>query len=190
MTTVGYARCSTRDQTLEVQRSRLRAAGCTKVYEDEAVSGARTERPGLTKAFRALKEGDVLVVVKLDRLGRNLPHLLELVAELKERKVGFKSLDDPVDTTTPVGMLTFQIFGALAEYERSVIFERCHHGRVAAKAAGVTFGRKSTMSQADADVINDLNLTVAEAAAKVGISKRHVYRLRARLSPALPTPKE
>ena len=112
---IGYARVSTHDQNLDLQQDALYAAGCKKIFADE-LSGAKAARPELEKAMDSLREGDVLVVWRLDRLGRSLRNLLELVEKLKERKVGFRSIQESMDTSTSEGNLIFQVFGALAEF--------------------------------------------------------------------------
>jgi DNA invertase Pin-like site-specific DNA recombinase len=116
----GYARVSTKDQAVDLQVDALKKAGCTNVYT-EVMSGTRAERPILSKLLENLRTGDVLVIWKLDRLGRSLKHLIEVVNELMTRKIGLKSLNDPIDTTTPQGRLTFNLFASLAEFERDVI---------------------------------------------------------------------
>lgn len=140
---IGYARVSTDDQTLDLQLDALQAAGCEsrRIYTDQ-VSGAKTDRPGLTKALDMLREGDTLVVWRLDRLGRSLPHLLEVAENLKSRHIGFKSLTESIDTTTPTGELIFHIFGALAQFERNLIRERTNAGLAAARARGRVGGGK------------------------------------------------
>ena len=132
---IGYARISTLDQTLALQQDALTAAGCQELYTDTA-SGSLAERPGLTAAFSHLRSGDTLVVWRLDRLGRSLPHLIRTITELSERGVGFRSLQEQIDTTTSGGKLIFHIFGALAEFERDVIRERTRAGLSAARARG------------------------------------------------------
>lgn len=131
MALIGYARVSTTDQKLEPQVDALKAAGCETVFED-VISGAKTERPGLNEALAFLREGDTLVVWKLDRLGRSMKHLVETVAELGDRGVGFRSLTEGVDTTTTGGTLVFHLFGALAQFERDLIVERTQAGLKAA----------------------------------------------------------
>jgi len=124
---IGYARVSTKDQTVALQVDALKKAGCTKVCT-EVMSGARSNRPVLVKLLENLRAGDVLVIWKLDRLGRSLQHLVDLVNDLMARKVGLKSLNDPIDTTTSHGRLTFNLFASLAEFERDVIRERTQAG--------------------------------------------------------------
>src|SRR6188472_4711994 len=124
---IGYARVSTQDQTLHLQQDALKGAGCDEVYTDTA-SGSAAERTGLEQALSYLRKGDTLVVWRLDRLGRSLKHLIETVSLLAERGIGFKSLTEQIDTTTPGGKLIFHVFGALAEFERDVIRERTQAG--------------------------------------------------------------
>ena len=128
---IGYARVSTHEQTLNLQRDALTTAGCTKIFTDTA-SGAKTERIGLEEALNYVRKGDTFVVWRLDRLGRSLPHLIATMTDLEERGVGFKSLTENIDTTTSGGKLIFHIFGALAEFERNLIRERTHAGLTAA----------------------------------------------------------
>ena len=128
---IGYARVSTLDQTLALQQDALTAADCEQLYTD-TVSGSVTERPGLTQALSHLRAGDTLVVWRLDRLGRSLPHLIETVSQLQQQGIGFRSLQEQIDTTTSGGKLIFHVFGALAEFERDVIRERTHAGLAAA----------------------------------------------------------
>jgi DNA invertase Pin-like site-specific DNA recombinase len=137
---IGYARVSTLDQNLELQRDALEKAGCEQVFEDH-VSGARMERPGWEKAQAVLRKGDTFVVWRLDRLGRSLKHLIDTVNELDARGIGFKSLNESIDTTTPGGRLVFPMFGALAEFERELIRERTHAGLAAARTRGRKGGR-------------------------------------------------
>lgn len=132
---IGYARVSTHDQTLDLQKDALQKIGCTRIFTDTA-SGSLAERPGLTESLQFLRAGDALVVWRLDRLGRSLQHLLETISEFLERSVGFKSLTENIDTTTPGGKLIFHIFGALAEFERDLIRERTQAGLAAARVRG------------------------------------------------------
>jgi len=120
---VGYARVSMHDQNLDLQEDALVNAGCEKIYVD-TIQGEAKNRPGLEQTFEMLREGDTLVVWRLDRLGRSLKHLIELVQELSQKKVGFRSLQESIDTTSPSGKLVFHIFGALAEFERNLLKEQ------------------------------------------------------------------
>jgi len=141
---IGYARVSTGEQTLDLQRDALTAAGCDRICTDTA-SGARAERPGLTGALDHLRAGDTLVVWRLDRLGRSLRHLIETITALEQRGIGFKSLTESIDTTSSGGKLIFHIFGALAEFERELIRERTRAGLTAARARGRTGGRPKAL---------------------------------------------
>jgi len=137
---VGYARVSTRDQTVALQVNALKKAGCAEVFT-EVVSGAATERPILTQLLDEVRPGDILVVWKLDRLGRSLKHLIETVNLLLQRNVGLKSLNDPIDTTTSQGRALFSLFASLAEFERDIVRERTQIGLAAARARGRKGGR-------------------------------------------------
>jgi DNA invertase Pin-like site-specific DNA recombinase len=142
---IGYARVSTHDQTLNLQQDALTKAGCTKIFTDTA-SGAKTERIGLEEALNYVRKGDTLVVWRLDRLGRSLPHLIATMTDLEERGIGFKSLTENIDTTTSGGKLIFHIFGALAEFERNLISERTLAGLAAARARGRQGGRPKALT--------------------------------------------
>lgn len=135
MSLIGYARVSTTEQNTSLQTDALREAGCSRIYED-TISGAKSERPGLASTLDYLREGDVLVVWRLDRLGRSLPHLIETIGILASRGVGFRSLTENIDTTTPGGRFFFHIFGALGQFERDLISERTRAGLTAAAARG------------------------------------------------------
>ena len=153
---IGYMRVSTDNdrQSTDLQRDALLAAGvdARHLFEDHA-SGARDDRPGLAKALEYLQSGDVLVVWKLDRLGRSLPHLLGIVNSLKEKRVGFRSLTESMDTTTPSGEFLFQVFGALAQYERALTRERVIAGLAAAKRRGRRGGRPLAITGEKLDAI-------------------------------------
>ena len=178
MTLIGYARVSTIEQDLALQLDALRAAGTTRIFEDRGVSGARTERPGLNAALSFLRDGDTLVVWKLDRLGRSMTHLLQTVSELEGRGVGFRSLTENIDTTTPTGRLVFHIFGALGQFERDLIRERTNAGLAAAAARGRKGGRPAAATPerlARARQLIASGLTVREAAARVKVGKSALY---------------
>lgn len=145
---IGYARVSTEEQTLDLQRDALTAAGCGRIFTD-TLSGATAERPGLGQALDQLRAGDTLVVWRLDRLGRSLRHLIDAVTALEQRGVGFRSLTESIDTTSPGGKLIFHIFGALAEFERDLIRERTQAGLRAARARGRTGGHPRVPGFAD-----------------------------------------
>jgi len=171
---IGYARVSTQDQNPELQLDALRATGCEQVFTDKA-SGALRERPELTACLRMLRKGDALVVWKLDRLARSLKDLVELMHDLDARGVGFRSLTETIDTTNAGGRLVFHVFGALAEFERSLIRERTLAGLAAARARGRRGGRKAAMSKADvrkaAAMLTDTAITKAEVAKHFGVSR-------------------
>ena len=179
---IGYARVSTRDQNLDLQLDALSAAGCERIFR-EKTSGANAERPQLSRALDHLREGDILVVWKLDRLGRSLKHLIALVSDLEARKVGLLSLNDPVDTTTPQGRLVFAVFAALAEFEREALRERTGAGLAAAKARGRVGGRpkgltpdaEKTALAAEA-LYREGSLTPAEIRKRLSIGKTTLYR--------------
>src|SRR3954467_1736167 len=176
---IGYARVSTLDQTLALQQDALTAAGCAELYTD-TVSGSVTDRPGLSLALSHLRPGDTLVVWRLDRLGRSLSHLLETVRQLPDRGVGFRSLQEQIDTTTSGGKLVFHVFGALAEFERDLIKERTHAGLQAARARGRLFGRPKLLRPKQVEQLrtlaNDDRNTVTEICQTLGISRATFYR--------------
>ena len=143
---IGYARVSSGDQSIDLQTDALTAAGCEKLYSDHGVSGSTESRPGLDNAIANLAQGDVLTVWRLDRLGRSLSHLINLVNELGERGIGFVSLSEHIDTTTAGGKLVFHMMGALAEFERSLIVDRTKAGIAAARRRGKRVGRPPSLS--------------------------------------------
>src|ERR671929_443464 len=152
---IGYARVSTDDQTLDLQRDALQKAGCELIFDD-MVSGTKARRPGLEQALSHLRSGDTLVVWRLDRLGRSLRHLIETVTELQEKGIGFKSLTESIDTTTSGGKLVFHIFGALAEFEREIIRERTNAGLKSARARGRHGGRPKKLTKSKAEMARQL----------------------------------
>ncbi len=177
---VGYARVSTGEQILDLQLDALAAAGCGKVFEETA-SGAKADRPILAEALSYVREGDTLVVWRLDRLGRSLPHLIETVALLAERGIGFRSLTEQIDTTTPGGKPVFHVFGALAEFERDLVRERTHAGLAAARARGRTGGRPKKLADpkrlALARALYDGGQAdVATICQTLGVSRATLYR--------------
>lgn len=177
MALIGYARISTAGQDTALQTDALRKAGCARVFEDIA-SGAKADRPGLDDALSYLRDGDVLAVWRLDRLGRSMQHLIETVSALESRGVGFRSLTENIDTTTPGGRLIFHIFGALGQFERDLILERTKAGLTAAAARGRKGGRKPVVTadklqRAKEHLANGLN--VREAAARLKVSKTALY---------------
>ena len=177
MALIGYARVSTAEQDTALQTDALRNAGCGRIFED-TVSGAKTERPGLATALAYVRDGDVLVVWRLDRLGRSLPHLIEVIGALEARGVGFRSLTESIDTTTSGGRLIFHVFGALGQFERDLIRDRTKAGLAAAAARGRKGGRKPVVTteklqRAREHIANGLN--VREAAARLKVGKTAVY---------------
>lgn len=178
MALIGYARVSTPDQKLSLQNDALERAGCDRIFDDHA-SGARADRPGLAEAFAYLRDGDTLVVWKLDRLGRSMSHLIDKISELAARGIGFRSLTENIDTTTPGGMLVFNIFGSLAQFERDLIRERTQAGLRAARERGKKGGRRPVVTpdklrKARAHIAS--GLTVREAAARLKIGKTALYK--------------
>lgn len=178
---IGYARVSTRDQKPDLQLDALKAAGCERVYQDVA-SGAKTARPALDELLGQLRAGDVVVIWKLDRMGRSLKHLVELVGRLMEQKVGLLSLNDPIDTTSAQGRFVFNLFTTLAEFERELIRERTQAGLTAARARGRVGGRPKGLSpQAEATALaadtlyRERKLSVAAIAQKLHVSKSTLY---------------
>ena len=176
---VGYARVSTQDQTLHLQKDALDKIGCTKIFTDTA-SGAKVERKGLEEALAYVREGDSLVVWKLDRLGRSLKHLIETITYLNNRKIGFKSITENIDTTTSGGKLIFHIFGALAEFERDIIRERTQAGLQAARARGRVGGRPNALNEKQASIAqalyNDKNNSISDICKTLNVSRATLYR--------------
>lgn len=176
---IGYSRVSTDKQDMALQLDALNAAGCEKVFSD-VMSGAKTERPGLAQCLNFMKKGDILVCWKLDRVGRDLRHLVNLVHELTEKGIGFKVLTGhgaAIDTTTASGKLIFGIFAALAEFERSLITERVNAGIKAAKDRGVKFGapRKVTPDLVEKARGRRDKASVRLLAMELGVSKSALY---------------
>jgi DNA invertase Pin-like site-specific DNA recombinase len=176
---LGYARVSTGEQELGLQHDALASVGCARIFSDTA-SGALDDRPELARVLDHLRAGDTLVVWRLDRLGRSLRHLIDTVAMLAERGVGFRSLQENIDTTTPGGRLVFHVFAALAEFERDLIRERTNAGLAAARARGRKGGRPSVMTPDKLAVAREMYAsgehTVAAIAAVLGVSRASVYR--------------
>lgn len=178
-TLVGYARVSTTDQDPALQRDALAEIGCLRVYQDHC-SGARSDRPQLAAALEFLREGDVLVVWRLDRLGRNLMHLIDLTNDLAARGIGFRSLTEHIDTTTAVGQLVFHLFGALAEFERNLLIERTQAGLAAARARGRVGGRPKKITPKKLAAAKDLlargDRSVTDVAITIGVGRSTLYR--------------
>jgi len=184
----GYARVSTTSQDASLQHDALTAAGCARIWTDVA-SGSRDDRPQLAQLLERLLPGDTLVVWRLDRLGRSLPHLLTTVNELEARGVGFRSLTESIDTTTAGGRLVFSIFGALADFERQLIRERTIAGLEAARARGRVGGRPTVMGperiEAARSLLAQPGATVTGVAAHLGVSRNTIYR-----NVLVPTPEQ
>ena len=175
---LGYARVSTADQSAEAQRDALSAAGCSRVWTETA-SGATTLRPQLSDLFSHLRRNDTLVVWRLDRLGRSLPHLLQTVEQLDADGVGFRSLTEAIDTTTSGGKLVYSIFGALAEFERNLIRERTNMGLAAARAQGRRGGRPPAMSGPQIKQARRMQaggMSLADIRDVLGVSRSTLYR--------------
>jgi DNA invertase Pin-like site-specific DNA recombinase len=175
---IGYARVSTQDQNLELQMEALAKAGCKKIFNDK-ISGSRADRPGLTKALEILREGDTLVVWKLDRLGRSVKNLVDLVSELIKQGTQFKSLTDAIDTSTPSGRFFFHVMASLAEMERELTAERTRTGLEVARQLGRKGGRKRQMTDskiASAKKLLANGIPPRDVAKNLGISIPTLYR--------------
>ena len=177
---IGYARVSTQDQTLHLQQDALEKAGCSKLFTDTA-SGVQAERSGLHEAMQYVRPGDTLVVWRLDRLGRSLPHLIATITTLQEKQIGFKSITENIDTTTSGGKLIFHIFGALAEFERNLIRERTMAGLEAARARGRKGGRPqldatNKKAQLARKLYQDKDRSIADICQALHISRATFYR--------------
>ena len=176
---VGYARVSTLDQSPALQRDALEGAGCGRIFEETA-SGAQRDRPQLRAALAWMREGDTLVVWHLDRLARTTRQLIETVEDLRDRGIGFRSLTQPIDTTSPGGVMVFQIFASFAEFERNVLLERTHAGIDAAKARGRVGGRPAALDDSAIAVatalLRDPSIPIREVASRVGVSRATLYR--------------
>ena len=176
---VGYARVSTDDQNLDLQTDALKQVGCERIFTDE-MSGAKTQRPGLTEALGFLRQDDTLVVWRLDRLGRSLKDLVEKVEVLRGRGIGFRSLHESIDTTSPVGKFQFHVFSALAEFERDLIRERTMAGLQAARSRGRVGGRKREMTPEKVKIATNLirggNVDIQEICKILNVSRSTLYR--------------
>ncbi len=188
MALIGYGRISTSEQTTDLQTDALTAAGCDRIFTDQ-ISGSSVSRPGLDQALDFLRLGDTLVVWRLDRLGRSLRHLIDVVNDLSERGIAFRSLTEQIDTGSNGGKLVFHIFGALAEFERGIIRERVNAGLDAARRRGRIGGRPKVVTDSKAAVIQALSekgLSSKEICLSLAISKASYYRHRAKQ--ILPSP--
>jgi DNA invertase Pin-like site-specific DNA recombinase len=188
---IGYARVSTEDQTPALQLDALRAAGCERVFEDKGISGTVRARPGLDKALAELKAGDVLVVWRLDRLGRSLADLIALITRLGGMRCGFRSLTEAIDTETAGGLLVFHVLGALAQFERSIIAERTRAGLSAAKRRGAKLGRRRKITAAQVGYASkriESGERPSAVARSFGVSRSTLYRAFAHEGVPVPTP--
>ena len=178
---LGYARVSTEDQLLDLQKDALTRAGVeeSRIYR-EHISGVKTKRPQLQECLRALRPGDVLVVWRLDRLGRSVPELIKIMDDLHKRQIGFRSLSESIDTTTAAGKMVFHMLAAFAEFERNLISERTKAGLKAARARGHRGGRKSkvtdNMMKAARAMLGDPTVTMDEVAKTLKVSRAAIYR--------------
>ncbi|AEO42544.1 recombinase family protein [Xanthomonas euvesicatoria] len=176
---IGYARVSTDDQHLDLQRDALTQAGCSVIYE-EAASGKSAIRPELEQCRKALRAGDTLVVWRLDRLGRSLPDLVQIVADLERQCVGFESLTEKIETGSAAGKLVFHVFAALAEFERGLIRERTQAGLAAARARGRAGGRRPKLDEQQVReikvLLRDPGIQVADVARRYGVSRTTLYK--------------
>jgi DNA invertase Pin-like site-specific DNA recombinase len=175
---IGYARVSTQEQSLDLQKDALLKSGCTEIFED-TISGSKSEREGLDKLLKYIRRGDTVVVWKLDRLGRSLRHLIELIQMFNDRGIGFKSIQENIDTTTASGKLFLHIFGALAEFERELIRERTLAGLRSAADRGRKGGRPRAMDDKkieQARALHRSKIPVSEICKTLGISKGTLYR--------------
>lgn len=179
MALIGYARVSTADQVIDLQESALFEAGCERIFADHGVSGAKASRPALDRCLEFLRRDDVLVVWKLDRLGRSITHLIELTRDLDDRGVQLKSLTEGFDTTTPAGRLLFHVLAALAEMERALTIERVSAGLAAARAAGRTGGRPRSVTPDKLAVARTMRAdgrSIPDIAKTIGVSTSALYR--------------
>lgn len=176
---VGYARVSTQDQNLDLQKDALLKAGCERIFTD-VISGAKSDRNGLDEAIQFMRSGDTLVVWKLDRLGRSLKHLIEVVNQLHEREISFRSIQENMDTTTSGGKLIFHVFGALAEFEREIIRERTQAGLSAARSRGRMGGRPKVMDDKKIAMAKSLmdndQYSIQDICEMLNISRATLYR--------------
>lgn len=176
---IGYARISTNDQNLDLQTDALTQAGCDKIFKDVA-SGSKIDRNGLDEALNSLREGDTLVVWKLDRLGRSIKHLIEVITQLHQRNIAFKSLQENINTKSPGGKLIFHIFCALAEFERDIIRERTFAGLASARSRGKFGGRPRSLDRKKFELarkfMSDNSHSVEDVCKILGVSRTTLYR--------------
>jgi len=183
---IGYARVSTADQNIEMQMRALNSAGCDRIFTDEGVSGTLRHRPGLENALGRLNAGDTLVIWRLDRLGRSLSNLIDIVAELGRDNIGLHSITEAINTASAGGILIFHIMGALAEFERTLISERTKAGMAAARARGSRIGRPHKLPSDQLDnlrhAVKEEGISISAAARRFGVSRSTLYRAMQRSS--------
>ncbi|AUH70623.1 recombinase family protein [Legionella sainthelensi] len=176
---IGYARVSTDDQNLNLQHDALKNAGCEKIFDDQ-ITGGKIQRPGLNAILEFARAGDVIIVWRLDRLSRSLKDLIEMIALLDSKKIGLKSLNESIDTSSSSGKLIFHIFGALAEFERNLIRERTHAGLTAARARGRKGGRPKKLSNDKSKLAIQLyqekKHSIQQICQLLGVSKPTLYK--------------
>jgi DNA invertase Pin-like site-specific DNA recombinase len=176
---IGYARVSTHEQSLDLQKDALKKAGCKRIFVDK-VSGVAAARPGIDETLSHLRRGDTLVVWRLDRLGRSLKHLIDLISKLENMDIGFHSIQESIDTTTTGGKLVFHLFGALAEFERGLIRERTTAGLSAARARGKKGGRPKALNEKQRKLVvrlyNERKHTTKEICDMMNISRPTLYK--------------
>lgn len=181
---IGYARVSTDDQKLDLQHDALRAVGCERIF-DEKISGTGTRLPARDELVDYARHGDVVVVYKLDRLGRSLRDLVDVVVRLKDRGVGLHSVHESIDTTTATGKLTFHVFAALAEFETDILRERTRAGLVAARSRGARLGRPPALDADQVEMARSMlanpKLSARQVAAQLGVHRATLYRYLARV---------
>ncbi len=177
---IGYARVSTKDQSLDLQLDALNAAGCEKIFSDHGVSGVKTKRPGLDQTLEHLRQGDKLIVTSLDRLGRSISHLITTVTEFKDQGIEISSLKESIDTSTATGKLIFHLFAMLAEFERDQFKERSQAGMAAARARGKVGGRKFKLNSSQTAqllrMFADRDISLGEICRTFSIGKTTIYR--------------
>ncbi|HEY9641223.1 MAG TPA: recombinase family protein [Coleofasciculaceae cyanobacterium] len=183
---IGYARVSTQDQHLDLQMDALKAAGCEKIFMDKGISGSKSDRPGLNQALEFCRKGDALVVWRLDRLGRSLPHLVQVVTELGAKGIEFKSLQETIDTSSATGKLVFHLMASMAQFERDLIRERTNAGLTAARARGRQGGRPQALTAEQVKIGRSLaanpDLSVDDICRTLGCSRSTYYRQIAKAS--------